>query len=140
MSCLLGQNHGMACLLPKAGGDKGTEVLKNQSHVSAGTLRMEKDFKKFLREHCSGPSAPYSGRVEGDSHLGCVCTFRVGDRGLFAISPLDPLIPAPHPLLWKGGIGLSVIKWSYIFQFCTRRFHLKVVRTWLQRRVNYCSP
>lgn len=140
MSCLLGQNHGMACLLPKAGGDKGTEVLKNQSHVSAGTLRMEKDLQEVPQGALLWSLCFLLRKSRRRQPLGRCCAFSVGDRGLFAASPLDPLIPAPHPLLWKGGIGLSVIKWSYIFQFCTRRFHLKVVRTWLQRHVNYCSP
>lgn len=39
---LLGQNCVMACLLPKCAGGKDSKVLKNQRHMFAVTLRMEK--------------------------------------------------------------------------------------------------
>lgn len=42
-SCLLGQNQVTACLLPKAGDGKSTEVLQSQSHMSDVTMRLEKD-------------------------------------------------------------------------------------------------
>lgn len=46
LSCLLGQNQVMVYLLSKCGGGENTEVLKNQCHTSAVTLRMEKDLQE----------------------------------------------------------------------------------------------
>ena len=49
-SCLLGQNQIMACLLPKAGDGKNTEVLQSQSHVSEVIMRLEKDLGDISQE------------------------------------------------------------------------------------------
>lgn len=58
---------------------------------------------------------PLSQEERKEPSLGrCVCIWG-GDRGLYVALPLDPLIPAPCRLLWEGGIGLLVIKWSCIY-------------------------
>lgn len=115
LSCLLGQNQLMVYLLSKCGGGENTEVLKNQSHTSAITLRMEKDLQEAPERALLWSLCLFFRKKGRSHHLWGVCAFGAGDQGLFVALPLDPLISAPCPSLWKGGIGLSVIKWSYMY-------------------------
>lgn len=88
LSSLFGQNHVMTCVLPKCGGGKNAEVLKNQSPTSAVTLRMEKD------QQGTPKGDLIWSRKKRSNHLRGVCAFGV-ETGLFVALPLGSLIQAP---------------------------------------------
>lgn len=102
LSCLLGQNHGLACLLPKAGGDKGTEVLKHQSHVSAGTLRMEKDLQEVPQGALLWSLCCFFGKSGRRQPLGRCVRIQGRGQGSVGCFTFGSFNPRTTPLVVEG--------------------------------------